>query len=103
MGPGPMRPGPRASPGECPFLPLLFNLMSVSAPSVATANVPAGTVQSYNQYQSTINSVVLASAEAAAATVSGQTGAARRSNNGVTGWAAMGVGAVGAAVGVLVL
>jgi len=77
-----------------------------SPPDVATANVPAGTIQQYQPYQSTINSVVLASAvsaEAAAASVSGQVGAARRSMNGVTGWAAMGVGAVGAAVGVVLL
>ena len=50
-----------ASVVACPFV------LTRSVPTVATAVVPAGAIQDYNSYQSAINSVVLASAEKAAA------------------------------------
>ena len=77
-------------------------LTSISDPTVATAIVPQGSIQPYQEYQSTINSVVLASAEAVASATSSQTGGAKR-NTLATGWAAAGVGAVGVAMGVMVI
>ena len=73
---------------------------SVTAdPTVATAVVPEGTIASYATYQSAVNSVVAASAEAAAAngTISG----AERTYGvpfDVRGWT-VGMGLVGAVVG----
>ncbi|WVQ85475.1 hypothetical protein IAT38_007640 [Cryptococcus sp. DSM 104549] len=79
---------------------------TTTAPTVATANVPEGTVQDYAAYQSAVNSVVFASAEAAA--VNATSGSMRRtqlvgSDNAVYGWMTMFLGAVGAGLGVLAL
>ncbi len=70
-------------------------------PTVATVVVPAGTIQDYNTYQASANSVVLASALASA---TGKTsGAQRIVSGGVEGWIAMAVGAIGAGMGVMLM
>lgn len=79
---------------------------SVTAvPTVATVIVPAGTIADYNTYQSSANSVVLASA-LATQSGSGSTGvgitsdASRKSGfTAVHGWIGIAVGIVGGGLG----
>jgi hypothetical protein len=58
--------------------------------------VPAGTPQSYAQYQTSVNANVLASAQASASRGAGQARAvvAGQGAGGILGWALMGAGAV---------
>jgi hypothetical protein len=81
---------------------VVLTLDSRSAPDVATAIVPEGTIQDYNSYQTNINSAVLSKAEAAVAT-GGSTGGASRVQEKTAGWAAVAIGVVGAGIGALVL
>ncbi|WWD18125.1 hypothetical protein CI109_102574 [Kwoniella shandongensis] len=82
---------------------------TTALPTVATANVPEGTIQSYASYQSIVNSAVLAGAEAFAANSSSASSGSRRGvqpfnvDGVVGGWMTMVLGMVGAGLGVLVL
>ncbi|ORX35439.1 hypothetical protein BD324DRAFT_652567 [Kockovaella imperatae] len=94
-------------PGDGVWISQIWTASITAAPTVATAIVPAGTIQNYNSYQTQINSVVLKSAEAAEAASSGQVsgniGAARRGVQeqaaglvaAVVGFVGLGVGLVG--------
>jgi len=86
-------------PGDGVWTVATWTASITAAPTVATAIVPEGTIIDYNSYQTVVNSVVLASAEAAAAT-NGSSGAASRMNERTAGWAAV---VVGAGLGALVL
>ncbi|RSH92663.1 hypothetical protein EHS25_008108 [Saitozyma podzolica] len=89
-------------PGDGVWVEATWTASVTDNPTVATANVPAGTVQDYNNYQTSVNSVVYASATAANALVS--SGAGPR--NDVWGGAGLGavvVGAVGGIAGVVLL
>lgn len=76
-----------------------------AAPTVATANVPSGTILAYDSYQSSANSVVLAAAESSASTAAGmrRSAPAGMTDAAMGGWVTMVLGAVGAGVGVLAL
>ncbi|WVN85658.1 uncharacterized protein L203_100807 [Cryptococcus depauperatus CBS 7841] len=75
------------------------------APTVATANVPAGIIQPYSQFQSNVNSAIFSSAQAAAKTPAA--GARRAQPVGMDSilpaWMTFVVGAVGAGLGLLAL
>ncbi|KAI9634554.1 uncharacterized protein MKK02DRAFT_38083 [Dioszegia hungarica] len=66
------------------------------APDVATVIVPKGTVQEYPQYQTSVNSNVLASAQASVSRAAAEPRAASQMTGsaGLLGWGIMGVGAV---------
>ncbi|KAK8865696.1 hypothetical protein IAR55_000841 [Kwoniella newhampshirensis] len=80
---------------------------TTAAPTIATANVPEGTIQSYASYQSIVNSAVLSSAEAFAASSSASSAGRRvqpyNVDGVVGGWMTMVLGMVGAGLGVLAL
>ncbi|WWC60518.1 uncharacterized protein I303_103092 [Kwoniella dejecticola CBS 10117] len=94
-------------PGDGVWTVFTWTAPTTALPTVATANVPAGTIQDYQEYQSAINSVVLESAQAAVANSSRSGSLARRSVVGADailgGWTAMVLGVVGAGVGVFML
>ncbi|KAE8540122.1 hypothetical protein D1P53_004060 [Cryptococcus gattii VGV] len=78
---------------------------TTTVPTVATANVPAGTVQNYNDYQSAVNSAVFSSVQEAIAT-SNNAGARAQPvgmDSILGGWMTLVLGAVGAGLGVLAL
>jgi hypothetical protein len=78
---------------------------SFSDPTVATAVVAEGTIQDYDSYQTSVNSVVYASATAADAAVSAANAGRILDNNmaGMVGWAAVAVGAIGGAAGLILV
>lgn len=77
---------------------------TTTVPTVATANVPAGTVQNYNDYQSAINSAVFSSVQEAIATSNaGARAQPVGMDNVLGGWMTLVLGAVGAGLGVLAL
>ncbi|CAD6573739.1 MAG: hypothetical protein TREMPRED_000899 [Tremellales sp. Tagirdzhanova-0007] len=88
--------------GAGPWTSATWSASVTGDPTVATAIIPQGSIQPYQEYQSAVNSVVLASAEAVASATTSQTGGARR-NSIATGWAAAGVGAVGVVMGVMMI
>ncbi|WWC68432.1 uncharacterized protein I206_102359 [Kwoniella pini CBS 10737] len=94
-------------PGDGVWTVFTWTAPTTALPTVATANVPAGTIQDYQAYQSAINSVVLESAQAAVANASKSGSLARRSvvstDAILGGWTAMVLGVVGAGVGVFML
>ncbi|KAK6907558.1 hypothetical protein L486_05477 [Kwoniella mangroviensis CBS 10435] len=94
-------------PGDGVYTAFTWTAPTTALPTVATANVPAGTIQEYNEYQSAVNSVVLQSAEAAVANGSSSGGLPRRQIVGMdalTGaWTTLVLGAVGAGIGVFML
>ena len=82
------------------------------APSEATFQAPAGTIQDYNSYQNGVNKVVLSSAEQALASqsggggaISGNIGAAarRRDMSSVATWTGVLAVAMGFGVGAAML
>ena len=82
-------------PGSGVWTSAVWTASVTAAPSVATAIVPQGSIADYEQYQSTINQNVFASAEAAQGSSVG--GAARSIGQGAIAWTGA-LGAIGAGV-----
>ncbi|WVW80360.1 hypothetical protein I302_102340 [Kwoniella bestiolae CBS 10118] len=94
-------------PGDGVYTAYTWTAPTTALPTVATANVPAGTIQDYQEYQSAANSAVLESAQAAIANGTKSGASPRRQMVGgevlMGGWMTLVVGAVGAGVGVFML
>lgn len=88
-------------PGNGVWTVATWTASVTAAPQVATVNVPSGTIQDYNSYQTVVNSAVLSAAQSADVVAAKSAGHAQASFNGVTGLAAMLGGVAVGAVGLL--